>query len=570
MLHGLDGMSATMSDEGSRDADLILHSGRVYTVDAAGRRAEAVAIRAGRIVGVGNDADVRPLAGRSTESIDLRGRMLLPGFQDAHNHTPSGGLDRLRIDLSEAHGVGDYERLIKRYADAHPEAEWLLGGGWAMDVFPGGAPTAERLDAVAPGRPAFLSNRDNHGAWVNSRAMELAGVTRETPDPPDGRFERDSTGRPSGMLHDGAMDAVRRLVPRPSVRELVEGLLVGQAYLHSLGVTAWQDAIVGDYSTFSDPFDAYRTVAADGRLTARVVGALWWDRARGEEQIDDLVERRSAAGDGRFRATTVKIMQDGVCESLTAAVLEPYLLDGAPTGGIGISFVEPEALRGYVTQLDARGFQVHVHAIGERAVREALDAFESARGANGMNDLRHHIAHVQLVHPDDVPRFRALGVVANCQPLWAASEPQMIELTIPFLGPERTRWQYPFGSLLATGAQLAFGSDWPVSSPNPFWGMHVAATRTLPPGYPYAPPDAGREPFLPGERMILGNALRAYTMGSAFVNHLDDLSGSIEVGKAADVAVADVDIFADPQAAAEARVALTLVDGQVVFEAPDV
>jgi predicted amidohydrolase YtcJ len=558
-----------MSNDGGRDADLILHSGRVYTVDAAGRTAEGVAIRAGRIIALGTDADVRTLAGRSTELIDLRGRMLLPGFQDSHNHMPSAGLDRLRIDLSEAHGTGEYERLIRTYADAHPESEWLLGGGWAMDVFPGGAPTAERLDAIASDRPAFLSNRDNHGAWVNSRAMELAGITLETPDPPDGRFERDPTGRPTGMLHDGAMDAVRRLVPRPSLRELVDGLLVGQAYLHSLGITAWQDAIVGDYSTFSDPFEAYRAVADDGRLTARVVGALWWDRARGDDQIDELVERRSTAGDGRFRATTVKIMQDGVCESLTAAVLEPYLVDGAPTGGTGISFVEPDALHGYVTQLDARGFQVHIHAIGDRAVREALDAFASARRANGMNDLRHHIAHLQIVHPEDVRRFRALGVVANCQPLWAASEPQMTELTIPFLGPERTRWQYPFASLLATGAQLAFGSDWPVSSPNPFWGMHVATTRTLPPGYPYAAADAGREPFLPAERIGRGDALRAYTIGSAFVNHLDDVSGSIEVGKAADLAVADLDLFAAPEVAAEARVVLTLVDGQVVFEAPD-
>lgn len=551
-------------------ADLAFVSGSVYTVDGARRTAQAVAVRGGRIVAVGSDASVRDHVGTATEVVNLRGRMLLPGFQDSHVHAPSAGLDRLRIDLSEGHSVSSYAQRIKAYADAHPEVEWILGGGWAMDVFTGGAPTAAALDAIVPGRPAFINNRDNHGAWVNSRAMELAGIDRGTIDPPDGRFERDEHGTPTGTLHEGAMDVVRRLVPAPTTEEIVDGLLVAQAHLHSLGITGWQDAIVGEYSTLADSFDAYLAVAGDGRLSARVVGALWWERGRGEEQVAGLVERRSRATTGRFRATSVKIMQDGVCENLTAALKSPYLIDGEPVGGTGISFVDPPMLRRCVRRLDAEGFQVHIHAIGDRGIREALDAIESARAGNGMNDLRHHVAHLQIVDPVDVPRFRRLGIVANAQPLWAAYEPQMNDLTIPFLGDERTGWQYPFGSLVRDGAQLSFGSDWPVSSPNPLWGMHVAVNRTEPPGYPYVDSaDLTEGPFLPEERIDLATAIRAYTMGSAYVNHLDDVCGSIEVGKLADLVVLDRDLFAEGDVGiADAEVLFTFVEGDAVYEAP--
>jgi predicted amidohydrolase YtcJ len=546
-------------------ADLVLAGGAVYTVDAARRWARAVAVRGGRIVAVGGDDDVRGLVGPRTEVVDLRGRMLLPGFQDAHVHPPPGGLEMLRCNLSDAHSLEDYRRLVAAYAAAHPEAPWILGGGWSMDLFPGGNPPKEELDALVPDRPAFLPSRDGHSAWVNSRALELAGITAETPDPPDGRIERGPDGEPMGTLHEGAMDLVAKLVPPPTLEEHLEGLRVAQAYLHSLGITAWQDAIVGGHY---DTYDAYLRAASEGWLTARVVGALWWDRHRGEEQIEGLLDRRERGRVGRFRATTVKIMQDGVVENFTAGVLEPYLdAEGRPTANRGKSFVDPEALRAHVARLDALGFQVHFHAIGERAVRECLDAVEAARRANGWNDLRHHIAHIQIVHPEDLPRFRALGVVANGQPLWAVNEPQMTELTIPFIGPERARWQYPFGSLVRSGAVLAFGSDWSVSSPDPLWGIHVAVNRLPAPGYPYA--EGADEPFLPEERIDLPTAIAAYTMGSAYVNHLDRETGSIEVGKLADLVVLDRDPFAHPASEiGEARVLLTLVEGERVFEDP--
>ena len=308
-----------------------------------------------------------------------------------------------------------------------------------MPAFPGGNPTAADLDAVVPGRPVFLPNRDHHGAWVSSRALEIAGIDRDTPDPPDGRIERDADGNPSGSLHEGATSLVSRHLPRTTGEDYYAALMAGQAYLHSLGVTGWQDAIVGAYSGMDDPASTYTAAAANGDLRSHVVGALWWERRLGVEQVADLVGRREAMTGGRFRATSVKIMQDGVAENGTAAMLEPYLdRCGHATDNRGHSFVEAGALREAVVALDAAGFQVHVHAIGDRGMREALDAFEGTDP-----ERRHHIAHLQLIHPDDVPRFGALGVTANMQALWACLDEQMVELTLPFLGPERSDLAVP-------------------------------------------------------------------------------------------------------------------------------
>ncbi len=470
----------------------------------------------------------------------------------------------MRCDLSEHSTREDYLTTIGAYAAAHPEVEWITGGGWALAAFPGGTPTAADLDAVVPDRPVFLPNRDHHGAWANSRALQLAGVDARTPDPGDGRIERDAQGRPSGTLHEGAMELVGRMVPDNTAEDLVDALLEGQRYLHAMGITAWQDAIVGAYANMNDASGAYLTLVGDGRLTAKVVGALWWRRDRGAEQIADLVAARERLTSGRFRATSVKIMQDGVSENFTAHMLQPYCDGhGGHTESTGIAFVDPVALREHVTALDREGFQVHVHAIGDAAVRETLDAFEQASRANGRNRFeanRHHIAHLQVIHPDDVPRFARLGVAANMQALWAAYEPQMTELTIPFLGDERAGWQYPFGDLARSGAPLAMGSDWPVTSPDPLHAIHVAVNRVL--------PEADGEdlrPFIPEQALDVTTALTAYTAGSAWVNHLDDTTGTIEVGKAADLVVVDRDIRLTPESIADARVLATYVDGNQVY-----
>ncbi|MEZ0236037.1 MAG: amidohydrolase [Actinomycetota bacterium] len=547
------------------NADLAFVNGAVYTVDAARSWAQAVAVRDGRIGVVGTDADIRTHVGQATEIVDLNGRMLVPGFQDAHVHPVGGGLDMLQCDLHDLSTEDEYLRAIVTYAADHPDREWILGGGWSMDVFPGGTPRKELLDALVPDRCVYLPNRDGHSTWVNSKALELAGVTRDTPDPADGRIERGEDGEPSGTLHEGAAELVARLAPAPTTEEMAEALLKGQQYLHSLGITAWQDAIVDDHEHFGRNFQTYVDAAGRGDLTARVVGALWWDRHRDAEQIEGFVEMRERGRVGRFAPTSIKIMQDGVCENFTAAVIDPYLdANGESTENRGISFVDPEALKGYVTELDRLGFQVHYHALAERAVREALDAIEAALAANGPSDNRHHLAHIQVVHPDDIPRFRTLHAVANAQPLWAAHESQMDDLTIPFLGEPRWRWQYPFASLVRAGAMLAMGSDWSVSSPDPLEEIHVAVNRRMSSAYPHKVET--REVFIPDERLDLATALAAFTMGSAYVNHLDRSTGSIEVGKYADLAVIDRDLFEHPgDEIAEATVEQTFVEGERVF-----
>ncbi|MFT3797327.1 amidohydrolase [Microbacterium sp.] len=546
-------------------ADLAFVGGPVFTANTVRARTDAVAVRGGRIVAAGRDA-VDPLIGPGTEVVDLGGRLLVPGFQDAHVHPVSGGLELLRCDLNEATTEDEYLQAIAAYAASHPDEEWILGGGWAMSAFPGGTPTAAALDRVLPDRPAFLPNRDGHGAWVNSEALRRAGIHRGTPDPADGRIERDADGNPTGTLHEGAMTLVNRLVADPTPQFLREALLAGQRYLHAYGITAWQDAIIGDYADLRDQGEIYRACAADGSLTGRVVGALWWDRTKGLEQIPSLVERRERLSGGLFQATSIKIMQDGVAENFTAAMIEPYCDGhGHATDNSGISFVEPAVLNEAVAQLDALGFQVHFHAIGDLAVRQCLDAVEHAIARNGRSDHRHHIAHLQVVHPDDIPRFRGLDVAANMQSLWATLEPQMVELTLPFLGEQRSSWQYPFGDLLRAGAVLAAGSDWSVSSPNPLAAIHTAVNRQAAPGYE----EGDYEPFLPEQAIDLGTSLVAYTAGSAWVNHLDADTGTIEVGKFADVVVLDRDPFAGPaDQIGTAQALQTYVGGALVYSTP--
>jgi predicted amidohydrolase YtcJ len=511
------------------------------------------------VVAVLDPGDLDKLDLRDHDVVDLGGGLVSPGFTDAHAHPIQGGLERLQCDLTD----GDTREA---YADRYG-GEWITGGGWAMAAFPGGTPSAADLDAVVPDRPVFLPNRDHHGGWVNSRALELAGITAETPDPADGRIERLPDGSPQGTLHEGAMDLVARLMPLPRPEEYTAGLLEGQRYLFSLGVTAWQDAIVGAYAGMADTGSTYVDAVANGDLVADVVGALWWDRDLGLAQIPDLVARRREQSGGRFRATSVKIMQDGVCENFTAAMLTPYLDGhGHPTDNAGHSFVDAEELQEIVVALAAEGFQVHVHAIGDRGTREALDAFAAARDAGGLDrldprqDLRHHIAHLQVIHPDDQPRFAELGVAANAQALWACHEPQMDDLTVPFLGDERATWQYPFGAIERAGGRLVMGSDWPVTSPDPMAAIHTAVTRT---SY-----DDPREPFLPEQAVDLTTAFAAYTAGSAWINGRDRLDGAgvLAPGHAADLVVLDRDPFAGPtEEIGASRVVSTWVSGRRVF-----
>lgn len=536
-------------------ADLIIHDARIFT---GGEPFDgAVAIEAGRILSVGAWRDVRRSVSGHTESIDAGGGLLTPGFIDAHVHPISGGRKLLSCSLQDAATLSEAANMIAAYASSHPDREWIWGGGWAMAWFEHGLPSAAALDRIVADRPVFLYNRDGHAAWLNSRALEMTGITANTADPFDGRIERLADGSPQGTLHEGAMAIAEAIVPEPTPAEWEQALLAGQEYLLAFGVTGWQDADV------QPPQDAaYLSVAERGALIASVVGALWWDRHRGLDQVEELIGRRTLSGP-RYRPTSVKLMLDGVAENFTAAMLEPYG-DGTGVAGAnrGIDFIEPAKLGEIVTTLDRLGFQCHFHAIGDRAVRNALDAVEAARKANGDTGLMHHIAHIQFVHDDDIKRFRRLRVAANAQALWACHEPQMDLLTLPFLSPGQAGRMYPFGRLLRSGARLAMGSDWYVSTPNPMLQAEVAVTRR-------SPGDPDTAPLLPEDSLSLAEALAAFTLGSATINRVDDRVGSIKPGNDADVVVFDRDPFREGPIG-EAEVVATLVGGQVVYESPGV
>ncbi|MFE7723389.1 amidohydrolase [Nocardia rhizosphaerihabitans] len=557
-----------MANPAHPDATTVFHNGVVFRADAARTVASAVAVRNGTIVAVGGDAEIAAYRAGSAEVIDLDGRMLLPGFVDAHAHPVMGGLERLRCDLTEGETIEDYLRTIGDYAATHPDTPWVTGGGWSMSAFPGGCPDRTVLDVVVPDRPAFLPNRDHHSGWANSSALRLAGIDATTADPADGRIERDAAGNPTGTLHEGAMSLVERLIPIPTQADFDAGLTEAQRYLHSLGVVGWQDALVKPEPGAS-VHEAYLRAQRAGRLTARVTGSLWWDRDCPVDEIEgrvtELAELRAQVSElgGGYDVGTVKVMLDGVAETFTAAMLDPYLDEcGCATDHRGLSFLDAELARAVVIALDAAGFQIHFHALGDRAVRDALDALDAAATRNGTADRRHQLAHLQLVDPRDIPRFHTLGAIANLQALWAAHEPQIDELTIPFLGPQRAARQYPFGDLLRTGATLAMGSDWPVSTPDPLAAIHVAVNR-ITHSAPAGTPALGAHQTLP-----LPVALSAYTAGSAWAARLDQFSGTIAVGRPADLVVLDRNPFDGPiEQIGATGVARTYIGGRLIHQA---
>jgi predicted amidohydrolase YtcJ len=549
-------------------AELVLVNGKIRTPAHPSGFVQAAAISGGVVAALGSDEEIRGFVRPFTRVVNLRGRLAIPAFGDAHVHPVQGGLESLRCNLVGLRTRQEYLDKIAAYSATLLDGGWVLGAGWSMSAFPGGTPNAADLDMVTGGRPAFLPNRDHHTAWVNTAALEAAGVTARTSDPADGRIERDQAGVPSGALHDGAMRLVADYVPPPGQAELTAALLAAQAHLHSLGITAIQDACIGDAGELGmpDAFDTYRRAAADRLLTCRVTGALWWDRFRGRHQLDTLQARREAAdGGGYFRATSVKLMLDGVCETFTAAMGAPYLDGhGHHTDRSGNLFIEPAELAETAGLLADLGFQMHFHAIGDRAATAALDTL--AKIPDGLRvSGRHHIAHLQFVRPSDLERFAQLGVIATFQPLWACRDEQNDQLTVPFVGDERAAWQYRIGSFLRLGSRVAFGSDWPVSSADPLQEMHVAVNRMLSTRLGEPGSAETTMPLLPDEAISINAAVDAFTRGVAYVNHEEDVAGTLELGKLADVAVLTQDIYAvPPTAIGDTSVALTVASGQVV------
>ena len=539
-------------------ADLLLRGGAVYTVDGPRTWATAVGVKGGRIVYVGSDSVPDGMIGSETEVVDLAGKMVLPGFQDGHVHLLAGGVELGECTLFTIERAAALADSIDACAVARPEAAWVRGVGWELTVFPDANPSSAFLDGIVPDRPAIFDAADGHSAWVNSRALALAGITRDTPDPPDGRIERDPrTGQPSGTLRESAIQLVSRLLPERTDAELAAGLERAQRLANEAGITSALEAGAAE-----SHLRAYAAAHVAKTLTIRVIAAV--DAEPDSAGIDSLVRKlrdwRALYTSPRVRPIAAKLYQDGVIESGTAALLAPYL---DRKGDAGKPIYAQPRLDSLAAALDREGWQIHVHAIGDRAIRMTLDAFEHAMAVNGPRDSRHTITHLQLIDPADIPRFRGLGVVANFEPFWANGDEYVTRLAEPALGRARSRWLYPIGSMVKAGAVVSGGSDWSVSSLAPLDGMQVAITRRRP---------ADRRamtPWLPEEVVDLSTAIAMYTINAAYENHQERESGSIEVGKLADLVVLEKNLFAvAPGDLHGVRVMRTILEGQTVFERP--
>jgi predicted amidohydrolase YtcJ len=537
-------------------ADLLLRGGAVYTVDAPRSWATAVGVKGGRIIYVGRDSVPDGMIGLATEVVDLGGRMVLPGFQDGHVHLLAGGVELgecTLFTLSSATAIAD---SIKACVAARPDAPWVRGAGWELTVFPDANPSRALLDRIVGDRPAIFDAADGHSAWTSSKALALAGVTRHTPDPPDGRIERDPrTGEPSGTLRESAIYLVSRLLPERTNAELAAGLERAQRLANEAGITSVLEA--------SAPKSYLRTyVAADlaKKLTVRITAAV--DAEPDSTGIDGLVRRlrdwRAVYTTPRVRPIAAKLYQDGVIESGTAALLAPYL---DRKGDAGKPIYAQPRLDSLTAALDRERWQVHVHAIGDRAIRMTLDAFAHAMKVNGPRDSRHTITHLQLIDPADLPRFRSLGVVANFEPFWANGDEYLTRLAEPALGRSRSRWLYPIGSAVKAGAVVSGGSDWSVSSLAPLDGIQVAITRR-------APSDGtATTPWLPEEVVDRSAAIAMYTINAAYENHQERETGSIEVGKLADLVILEKNLFeVAPRDIHAVRVMRTILEGTTVFD----
>jgi hypothetical protein len=532
-------------------ADRIFVNGRVWTGDDAKPRAEALAVRGQTVLAVGTTEEIRKLAEKHTQVVDLKGRLLVPGFNDAHLHLMSGALAMEKADLVGAGNLAEIQRRVAAFASTHPEARWVLGRGWAFGDLPEGGPDRKMLDEAVPDRPVALTDRDGHSVWCNSRALVEAGITRITPNPPDGIVVRDASGEPTGLLKESAGDLVEKHVPLPGEAEKYRALRRAVDLLASYGITSVQNA-----SFDLADLPVYLRLLGEGNLKLRVYSAPPLGKDHTPVELGRYQEIRNKYRTSNFRFGAVKVMLDGVVDARTAAMLEPYV-----GGGSGLLNWTPEALNAAVALYDREGFQVLIHAIGDRAIRVALDAFEQAARVNGPRQRRHRVEHIEVPHPADLPRFKALGVIASTQATFAEPDKTTLENFAVVLGPQRTALADSFKLFDDAGAVQAFGSDWPVFSCEVLRAIYFAVTRQTAEGTP----PGGWEPQ---GRITTEAALRHYTRDAAYAQFEDSLKGTLAPGKAADLAVLSEDVLsAPPERLLKAKVLLTVMGGNDTYRA---
>lgn len=551
-------LSGTAQAKGKVVADLILTNARVYTVEDKQPWAEAVAIKDGKIVAVGSSAAVGKLRGTATRTVDLGGKLVLPAFGDAHVHPLFGALSRSRCPLQDGKTIADYQALIAKCVAAAPGDGALYGIGWSDALFPpNGIPRKELLDAVSATRPLIFESTGGHTYWLNSKALEVAKITRDTANPVNGTIDRDpATGEPVGSLQEAAMDLVKHMIPAPSATEVQNSILYVADHFNSLGIVNWNDAGVEyDADGGSAMVDAYKAVLDKGKLTSHVAVSLKWKNEQGMEQLPGLLRAAERANSLGISTQTVKFYVDGVIPQKTAFMLAPYENSGDERGTPQIA---PEVLKQAVTAIDGKGMHAFLHAIGDGGVHISLDAVEAARKANGAKPTHHMVTHMNVVDPADQPRFGKLSTFAQFQPSWASWYDYM-DLTVAAIGPKRARYIYPAASIVRAGGKLAYGADWPVGGANPLEGLEVAMTRRT-------AGDPNARPLLPDEGVSLKDAIASHTINVAYVNGFDDLTGSIKTGKSADLVVLDKDIFKLPvYEISKTKVLVTVFEGKPVF-----
>ena len=534
--------------------ETILTNARVFTADAAGPWAEAFAVGRGRIIAVGRSRDLLELAGPDTRVVDLGGAFVSPGFGDSHLHFMSGSLTLDAVTLDGLTDLKQIQARIAAFAKANPGAAWVTGRGWNYGAFPGNLPHRRWLDEVVPDRPAFMQGYDGHTGWANTKALELAGVTRDTRDPANGVIVRDAQGEATGALKEAAQGLVRRLVPKPTDEDKYRALKAGLDLAASYGLTFAHNA---GFDLADLP--VYERVMKEGGLKVRFYNALPFRADPDAATLAQYKDLRAKHPGPLFRFGAIKALDDGVVESKTAWMLEPY----AGGGGAGIPNYTPEELKRGVAAFDREGFQMFIHAIGDRAIRTTLDAYESAAKANGTSGRRHRVEHIEVPQLAEIARFKALGVIASTQALFANPDGNTLGAYAGALGPERAARAMAFRAIDESGAVQAFGSDWPVFSMEVLKGIYCAVTRETPEG---TPPGG----WQPQSRISAEAALRHFTADGAYAGFSEKDFGKIAPGMFADFVVLSRDITkGSPKDILGTRVLLTVMGGKETYRARD-
>ena len=539
-------------------ADLVVLHAKIYTVNAKQPWVQALAIRGGQIIAVGSDKQMESYRGAFTQVIDAKGHLVLPGFVDTHVHFIGGSFSLQHVKLDDADSIPEIQKRVKEYAAAHPGTSFIQGFGWMYPVFGKEAlPDKKYLDEVLPDRPALLSAYDGHTSWANSKALQMAGVTRDTPDPLNGIIVHDpKTGEPTGALKEAAGDLVARLIPEPTREQKREALRQGIHYANQLGLTRVHSA--GGDDTNLDLLDELRK---QGQLTLRFYVAPFLEPPTLKpENIEYLEKLRHTYADEWIDAGAVKFLGDGVIEAHTAGMLQPYTDDPSLIGKPNWS---AEEFTKAVTELDRRGFQIFTHAIGDGTIQQTLDGYAAAHKTNATKDSRDRIEHIEDPTADEIPRFGREGIVASMQPLHAYPNEDVLQVWARNVGPERAQRAWPWHDIAAAGGHLSFGSDWPVVTLNPWPGVQNLLTRQTTEGNP----PGG---WNPKECITLAQSIEGYTLGAAYAGRREKTEGSLEVGKLADLIVVSQDLFhTDPHKVGKTEVLVTVVDGKVVYESSD-